>query len=207
MDSAEISTVHISILIADCWTRREATLGEDFLLTVVSALQDICRVQGGNRCHQCGVLLQPAIRSIIQHWFQEVMRISNEPRSGPIGVAVRKECTWSCLSSKILVLRATSENIDNVLHISAFNIDNSIWVMHLGLSSCMFCLWSRLHLSHQVQSADRWKDHHPDRAVQNFELHSFRAAFQLVSLPMGSQLTDCFFNRQFVLACTTEYWL
>ncbi|KAG0588649.1 hypothetical protein KC19_2G259300 [Ceratodon purpureus] len=30
------------------------------------------------------------------------------------------------------------------------------------------------------QSADRWKDHHPTRATQNFELHAFRAAFQLV---------------------------
>jgi len=31
-----------------------------------------------------------------------------------------------------------------------------------------------------VQSADRWKEHHPTKAIQNFELHAFRAAFQLV---------------------------
>lgn len=30
------------------------------------------------------------------------------------------------------------------------------------------------------QSADRWKEHHPTRATQNFELHTFRAAFQLI---------------------------
>ncbi|XP_073391105.1 uncharacterized protein [Physcomitrium patens] len=30
------------------------------------------------------------------------------------------------------------------------------------------------------ESPDRWKEHHPTRAIQNFELHAFRAAFQLI---------------------------
>ncbi|KAG0613832.1 hypothetical protein M758_6G132500 [Ceratodon purpureus] len=30
------------------------------------------------------------------------------------------------------------------------------------------------------ESAERWKEHHPTKAVQNFELHAFRAAFQLI---------------------------
>lgn len=101
--------------------------------------------------HACGDLSATMLRTFIE--CKEVASVIN------VG------CCYNLLSEE-------TSNVDKKTPVLGFPMSEA--VANLGLDL------GRSARDLACQSADRWKEHHPTKAALTFELHAFRAAFQMV---------------------------